>query len=394
MKVLYIGYIMPEEEYSSNSAFSFAAGRFERGVLSGLTNSSDIESVNVFCVEPQSYKFPKGKLWVPSRQLQLNLPLDSAKSMGYINFPFIKHICLYLGLKKEISNWKKRNKDEKKVIVSYNADVPIIQVGLSSEGLNIHYCPMLADIPYYQEVKKEFSVRSFLSGLGHKSQHKNLPRLHSAIVLNENAAIDFHIPKWLLVEGAVSDAECLQKVERHATSEKKKVLYCGALDLFHGTDKILLLAKENSDIEFHVCGRGYEWMHKVISASKKQANLIYHGAVSNVELADIQNQMDLMIIPHPTDLLQLRYQFPSKLMTCMSTGIPVVMTPLPGIPDEYRQYVYIAKSDSIHDLNASIREALHDDKVKERGRLAREFVIKEKNWSVQTDRIIQFWRKL
>ena len=391
MEILYIGYLFPRDEYYTNKAMSFAAGRFEMGLIEGLAKTEDV-TVKTLSVEPRLGKYPKDKLWVKGRKLEI-IDGVTSKSIGYINFPFLKHACLWTGMIFQIRKWEKRTRGKPRAIMSYNADAPIIQVGLHFQKHGITYAPLIADIPFYDEVKKGHkSIKELLSQIGYRSQYKNLPKLHNAIVLNENVGRDFGIPNTLLVEGAVTEDE----IKQDCSSQKKdgkNILYCGSLDVFHGADKLLQLVKQCPTYTFNICGRGSEWSQKFSDASKELSNLRFHGAVDDCTLRELQSNANLLIIPHPVCLKQLRYQFPSKLMTCMSTGIPVILTPLPGIPDEYKQYVDITEDDSVECLKEHIHSFFlkEDDEKKRMGKDARKFVIENKTWDIQSRRIVSFF---
>lgn len=396
MKVLYIGYLLPEEDYKKNKALSFAAGRFERGLVDSLSKNDKID-IETITIEPVLNRFPGGKFWIKKREkLSLLDTQTNSTSIGYINFPFLKHICLYNEMWKYIQNWAKKYPREEKVIISYNADVPIIQIGLRAEKNGIHYIPILADIPFYDEIQDQqhISLSRRLSKIGHESQYKNLPKLKQAVVLNENAAADFHLPNHLLIEGAITEAETHFKIVHSGPEERKNVFYCGLLGPFHGTDSLIDAAKRLPDISFQLCGRGEssEYISKIESAANGLKNLHYFGEVDNDKLRTLQAEADLMVIPHPIALKQLRYQFPSKLMTCMSTGVPVLMTKLPGLPVEYSQHVLFVDGDSGEKIADGIRKFFSIDFEKriQMGIDARNFVIQNKTWDIQGKKIIHF----
>lgn len=394
MKILYLGYLLPEEDYKNNKALSFAAGRFERGFINSLSKYAGVETITI---EPALKRFPKGKFWIKKREeLSLIDRKTKSKSLGYINFPFLKHICLYAGMWRNIQKWKKKYPEETKAIISYNADVPIIQIGLRAERGGVHYIPILADIPYYDDVEgqENTSLARKLSKIGYESQYKNLPRLKQAVVLNKNVAEDFCLPKYLLIEGAITEAETQSGIICSSIAERKNVFYCGLLGPFHGTDSLIEAAKELPNVSFMICGRGESpaYTSVVKKADKELKNFHYFGEVDNKRLRELQTEADLMVIPHPIGLRQLKYQFPSKLMTCMATGVPVLMTKLPGLPDEYTKYVSFIDGDSGNSIAKGIREffSIELEKRLQMGRNARDFVLKNKTWDTQAERIIKF----
>ena len=124
---------------------------YEMCIRDSLSKYAGVETITI---EPALKRFPKGKFWIKKREeLSLIDRKTKSKSLGYINFPFLKHICLYAGMWRNIQKWKKKYPEETKAIISYNADVPIIQIGLRAERGGVHYIPILADIHYYDDVE-------------------------------------------------------------------------------------------------------------------------------------------------------------------------------------------------------------------------------------------------
>ena len=76
----------------------------------------------------------------------------------------------------------------------------------------------------------------------------------------------------------------------------------------------------------------------------------------------------------------------------MVSGTPVLTTKLPGMPKEYYPFVYLIDEESVEGYARAISETLRqsDESLMEKGRLARNFVLKNKNNVFQADRIIKF----
>ena len=73
----------------------------------------------------------------------------------------------------------------------------------------------------------------------------------------------------------------------------------------------------------------------------------------------------------------------------MATGTPVLMQKLPGMPEEYCQYVYLY-DDSVECLQAAILEIKKMPKKlrQEKGENARTFIIENKNTKMQIAKVI------
>ena len=98
-----------------------------------------------------------------------------------------------------------------------------------------------------------------------------------------------------------------------------------------------------------------------------------------------------MVNPRPTDEEYTKYSFPSKNMEYMVSGTAVLTTNLPGMPEEYKQYVYLIEDESVDGVCKALKKIseLSEEEVMNKSRLAREFVLSEKNNKIQTKKIIE-----
>ena len=89
------------------------------------------------------------------------------------------------------------------------------------------------------------------------------------------------------------------------------------------------------------------------------------------------------------------YSFPSKTIEYMSSGTPVLTTKLGGIPKEYYDYLFFTKGDSINDIYESLDDLLKVDQsvLIEKGQKAKKFVDENKNYLLQTKKVIDFVNK-
>ena len=78
-------------------------------------------------------------------------------------------------------------------------------------------------------------------------------------------------------------------------------------------------------------------------------------------------------------------------MEYMSTGTPVLTTNLPGMPNEYKEYVYLFEEENVDGFFEKLKEVLGKDKKASelQGNKAKDFVYNYKNNQVQTQKIIK-----
>ncbi len=143
--------------------------------------------------------------------------------------------------------------------------------------------------------------------------------------------------------------------------------------------------------ELHLYGTG-ELKEYIEALSEKYPQIKYMGCVSNQELFIKQKEATLLVNPRPTDNEFCKYSFPSKTFEYMASGTPVLMTRLPGIPDEYYKYVYSIDVEDSDFVCAKLNEifSLSDSDRFELGQKAKNFVCENKNNIVQSKKIIDF----
>ena len=74
----------------------------------------------------------------------------------------------------------------------------------------------------------------------------------------------------------------------------------------------------------------------------------------------------------------------------MVSGTPILTTRLPGMPQEYYDYIFTIDGAEAKDITAALGKALGRSKeqLHQMGQKAKEFVLTKKNNKVQAERII------
>ena len=86
-----------------------------------------------------------------------------------------------------------------------------------------------------------------------------------------------------------------------------------------------------------------------------------------------------------------QYSFPSKTIEYMSTGTPVLMQQLPGMPQEYCNYIYLYEEDTEESLQQAIKNLTVQSKniLENKGLTAKRFIVENKNAKKQVQKIIE-----
>jgi glycosyltransferase involved in cell wall biosynthesis len=124
--------------------------------------------------------------------------------------------------------------------------------------------------------------------------------------------------------------------ELQGRSDVLKVGYTGSLHEGKGMEVLAVLAKEVSDMDFHVVGGSAEQMQEW-KARKLPSNLILHGHVPHGEIATYLAAFDILIAPYRSrakiksgaDIA--RWMSPLKIFEYMAAQKPILSSDLPVI---------------------------------------------------------------
>ena len=181
---------------------------------------------------------------------------------------------------------------------------------------------------------------------------------------------------------------------RQCTGGKKIIMYTGGIRKeVNGIEYFIegFLRANIADCELHFYGIGnlVDWIKQI---SKNYPQIKYMGNVSTDEIVSRQRKADLLINPRPSKQEFCKYSFPSKTIEYMASGVPVLMTRLPGVPKEYFDYVYVIDEESSAGVCKVLKKiySMSEPSRYEFGMKARKFVLEKKSCAVQTKRIYDF----
>jgi glycosyltransferase involved in cell wall biosynthesis len=158
-------------------------------------------------------------------------------------------------------------------------------------------------------------------------------------------------------------------------------LYSGTLSAAYGIEKLLAsFAGANLEAELWICGRGpLEPIVKSYSAGDPRIRFL--GFLSQQELNAVQCKAKALLITRDPEERFARYSFPSKLIEYLATGVPVISTRLPGIPDFYFEYVTVIEPLSENSIVECLRMHLLKSSatIRENGKQAQFFLKSQRN---------------
>lgn len=395
MKLLYISALsskrLVSEIYSKTQTNpGFAVQKFSRLLVKGLLrNEADVIALST---PPITRTYTK-RLWI-------NYTTETEDGVEYkyipfVNLPLFKHICVFMFSFFYVLKWGAKNKGNKAIICDVLCISSSMGSLLASKMCGLRSVAVVTDI--YDQMVGQIprGLNAFIKKLAGILNRKYVGSFDKYVLLTEamNEKVNPKQRPFIVME-ALCDEKLADDVFAPTIKTLPKVImYAGGLEERYGLKMLVESFKTipDNNIELHLYGSG-SYVEELIGETKADSRIKFWGVKSNDEIVEAESKATLLVNPRFTTEEFTRYSFPSKNMEYMVSGTPVLTTKLPGMPKEYYPFVYLIDEESVEGYARAISETLRqsDESLMEKGRLARNFVLKNKNNVFQADRIIKF----
>ena len=315
----------------------------------------------------------------------------------FINFPIVKQILLKQTIKKELLKEIKAHQSEEIYIVCDIWNQTLSECAKSiGRKAGIKVIGIVTDVPKHRSdayKSSKMSIKSIVKDYVENRTYKNASKYDYYLLLTR-AMNDVVNPKhmpFVVLEGHCDLNMRNTSNDLNQKSYPKVMLYAGTLHREYGIELLInaFLEGKYEDWEFHIYGQG-NYEKRIKQICKDHSQIKYFGLVDNSHIINAQVKATLIVNPRPTIDDYVKYSFPSKTLEAMASGTPLLSTKLPGIPEDYYEYIYLFDEESINGFKTALDHILHIDKetLHDKGAIAKEFAISQKNNCVQAKKII------
>jgi glycosyltransferase involved in cell wall biosynthesis len=402
MKTLFIGSIVEEEIFerliskSKKSKPSIAGQRFERMIAEGMNETEDTVELLSYLPAPS---FPNNSILFSGFK-NSNYSSMSLTYIPLININIVKQLIIMAFTFYFLLGWCARNRSDNINILLNVVYVPTaLPTILISKIFRLPIVVVVPDVSTYRfsYTNQRNVFKTFVAKFSKFLSEKFDGEFDGYVLLTKemNKLVNKKNKPHIVIEGMIEKSILYES--KKTNRNKKVIMYAGSLREKYGISKLLkaFLKLEESEVEFWIFGSGdFERKIKKISSSKN--NIKFFGLKNQSEVFRCEQKADLLVNPRPSNEEFTIYSFPSKTLEYMSSGTPMLTTKLPGIPEEYFNYLFTFDDESVEGMKKKLIEILgyDDDKLNTFGQSAREFVIKNKNYIVQTQKINQFLKSM
>jgi glycosyltransferase involved in cell wall biosynthesis len=388
MAILFISGLQVDNGQSSSG------GNALRGIAEALcTYANDTVELVSYPITPA---FPKGKLWIPAYS-DIFCNEKEIRFLSTLNLKIIKSKLWGLQSAKYIKDWAKRHSQEELKVLIYNTYHPSID---SIYSACVKVGAKLYAILYDLGVPPKRLGLSWVTMVGYRLAEriakKYVSRIDGRIIINELIA-DHYAPgkDYILVDGGIN-----RNVINHLFPlvEKRDKVYtfvlAGMLWDQNGTRLILEAMSKyaNPNISIVFAGNGQD-VPLIESAATIDKRISYVGLLNMDDLFKLYEKADVLLNLRLEECID--YHFPGKLLEYLATGRYVISTPVAHAERDYGAYMSILHNKSPEGLIEMMDEIQAKGKrwLFEAGIKARQFMLENKTWDVQTKRIIAYMNK-
>jgi len=378
-RVIMLGFLVEPEyfrQYSQGDPFpQVAAYKLEERYVEGLRRAG--VTVDVIGSAGVS-SFPKNRHWfLPFRNW--STPTDARWVLPTFNIPLLKMpMRAVLAACALIARLKGRRRGT--TICVYSAHSPwLVAALIASRLFGVQFFVIIPDLPRYMRLeKKQNPLVRWARTLDARLIDALVVRSSGVSVVTKNMVTD--TPAWTHLRYFVIEGLSRPPVRSErptAVRTRPYFMYAGLLSRSNGV--LLLIEAFRStqiDADLLLCGRG-ELEELIASQAREDARIVYGGFLDQATLADLQSRaLAQVLIRDPSDAYT-RYSFPSKLIEYMAGGVPVLTTRLPGIPEEYFQYLTAIDGPDPASIVRALEALLSQSQseLKERAAAGRNFIL-------------------
>lgn len=395
MNILFLSCAYSEtqkEEFQTKSkrGYQYAAQNFQEAMFDGFLNNSEV-NLNVLSI-PSLSTYPNGSsiIWVKDNSFVFN-GNKIGVSFGYVNLPLFNHfrqsrIDLY------IDEWYESISEDKCIFV-YAMLKQQMQYAVNAKKRypDIKLCLVIPDLPMYMACNKYYKALG-LQKRDIKTIENLLLEFDCYVVLAEPMVRQLKITDkpYSVIEGIYTDT--CSTAENIKKFSEKTIMYAGGIVSRYGVFDLIeaFHRSKNENYRLILCGPCPE-MEKLNSYLSSDSRIEYRGLLPTAEVRKLQKQVTLLVNPRHSTEEFTKYSFPSKTLEYMASGTPVLMCPLPSMPEEYKQYLYLFKDETIEGMKQMIEDVctLSISELNSKGTFAKAFVYNYKGSKEQIKKILK-----
>ena len=399
MNIIFLGKFFPQTilqtiKEDSKGKIGFSNHNFEMSIIHGLCKQ---EEINLQCLSiPCVFSYPYHNRKFITKPESYDYLNTHIYSVGFCNLPLLKEKWAVWSCARQLKKIAETFEGDDVHVIINTPDSRLMEAFNKARNIShkrFFQTVIIPDIPaMVTSMDKQNPIKAYML---HKAQKRAMEQTANSdgLILLTEAMMDFFpcSVKHIVMEGIV-DLDTID-IEYQQEKEKKIILYTGTLRQLFGVRSLVdaFCRLPDNDVELWICGSG-DSKEYITNAALKDGRIKFYGLVDSKKSLELQHRATILVNPRTSDGEYTKYSFPSKTVEYLLAGKSVIANRLPGIPEEYYDYIYTPNNESVEALTQCLHHVLHldDSERRERAVAGRSFIIEKKNSIVQTRRIIEF----
>lgn len=339
-----------EDNYPSVQTFNYTTK-----LVKCISKNFQVSSISA---QPVSDYPLNCRFFFKSKKYHLNLGYGviNVKEIPFLNKGVLKIFSRFLSVSIELVKTLLNGQKFDHLLV-YSVHFPYMLLALIySKITRIDSIGIWTDPPAVH-ISTDSFVKSKLRSLELKLSKLLMKKFKKVIVLSKHLALDFAPNSKFMVLESIFDPDfnCQpEHIERDSQQDGViRIAYFGSVNKQYGIEKLAKIFNLiNGSAELHIYGKG-DYSDQLKSHVNKR--IIYHGFINPDKVALEIQKYDFLINARTPSDNYVKYSFPSKVTEYMSSGRPLITTFLPGMPDEYRNYLLILDENTPSEMAKQIQ---------------------------------------
>ncbi len=343
MKILMLcGYFAPENERevlaAARASVEFSANQLQQKLIRGFRQISPGDVTVVSAPFLGSYPNASGIFYFR----RFANPQSECTYVPFLNVWGLRNFSRSRHLKRAIRAFVKEP-DPDKLIVVYNTHTPFLEAAVWAKGRDrrIRICLYAPDLPQYMNLSPNRSKwYDFCKTVDIARMHRLMEQVDCFSLLTRQMydKLPVGTKPWIISEGLV---ELPEGRAPEGSSSTKTILYAGKLEPCFGIPELLAAFSRMPDPELRLvlCGSG-PCLEQVRRAAEADGRILALGQLPPQEAQRWMARADVLVNPRIHREEYTKYAFPSKVLTYLTIGKPVVSSILDGMPGCYRDFLW------------------------------------------------------
>ncbi|GAB6155716.1 hypothetical protein JCM17380_44670 [Desulfosporosinus burensis] len=401
MKIYYLGSVINTDTFerivkNSKDKPSAAPQRFESLMLEGMKSIKDIE-LNIHSM-PAIAAYPKSnvRFWGNKKEIVAGgyqitwIPCINLDGIKQITSSITTFFSVLFFLLSTIST-------QDRIVLTYGVEASTaLPIHLLSRLFRCNRVAIIPDLPdYMYQNRKKRGLQKLIQNIYIFLSNKASTQYDGYILLTKEMAKKLGIENcpFAVIEGFAGEEHVLENIQ----GRSKAIMYAGALYANMGIDLLVEAFTKfiRQDIELWLFGYG-SYAEQIMEIAKVDSRIKFFGRVPHNEVLDYEKKAMLLVNLRNNDDEYTKFSFPSKTLEYMSSGTPLLMTRLDGIPREYFDYVLTLDERNSNALCNKFEEifSMDDSELENFGLKAKQFVLSYKNPGVQAKILVSLLKSV